>query len=455
MNDRPFFPATHLPVLVFGSVYGVTSLIGILLLWIKVEPFTALVEYFSGVSVPSDFTTMQHWTLGGLAVGAPLALALGYHLALRFAPSLPAEDTPASERHTSPYSLALAAFLIMAVWVTFSIWQTGALKNLVAWSDQASTIAARYSLFENLRFFEFGAIYLFIPLAAAAVLSRLPPRGWISHKAAVPFAMAAIAVGLNILLFQKRTAVIAALLILSAVAITQATTWLSRRVVVSLSLGAISLSAIIYFGLVLAPAMSQVTPPKQSLTPVVLPSVAVREMAEPTPVDALSPAQNLAAFAILSPISRTSVPALFYVTTYPEKHDFYGLDIGQDILGVGQMPDDAHVVWREMYPSLSGSSTASFQFVLYSQVGLLWALAISLAVGAALGVSWKWVVLEGVPGSSRQALLGSVILLACLYLAMDGLRTSLLSSYGLVWAWLFVLLLLRVSSLIGRRAGNR
>ena len=74
-------------------------------------------------------------------------------------------------------------------------------------------------------------------------------------------------------------------------------------------------------------------------------------------------------YSVMAPLTRTSAPAIYYSIVFPERHEFYGLDIGQDILGFGRMPDDNRVVWDHMYPgSPGGAVSAPFQFVSYSQV---------------------------------------------------------------------------------------
>jgi hypothetical protein len=432
MLKQSSFPETYLPLMVFLAIYGITSLTGIIILWLHLQPITALAEYFSGVKIPTHFSDYQRIVLASLTFGAPTAMAIGFHLAVR---SLPSKISTLDYQRSTLEKISSVVFLILLFYVTYCLYAAGALNNLIAWSNHTQMVALRYRLFEKLFFFEFSAIYLFVPLSAAALLSRLRRDDWFSVKALIPLTAAVAAIAINVLIFQKRTAVIAALLIISATAISQATTWLSRRTVLRLSFVGVSLSVVMYFALVLAPSVAMISTPE---TP---------EAGKGTAVEGMSKVQNLATYAAMAPILRTSLPALFYVITYPDKHQFNGLDVGQDILGMGIMPDDNQVVWREMYQSLKGSTTAAYQFVLYSQVGLCWTLIISFLLGAALGAAWKKIVIGGIPGSARQALLGSIILLFSLYLAMDGIRTSLLSSSGLVWAWLFVALLLRVDGL--------
>lgn len=143
-------------------------------------------------------------------------------------------------------------------------------------------------------------------------------------------------------------------------------------------------------------------------------------------------------YALLAPMTRTSVPAIYYSFVFPHEHPFYGLDIGQDILGFGAMPDDNKVVWRRMNPDIEdGSVAAPFHFVLYSQVGLPGALVGSFLVGLALGWGWFF-VLGRIQTPIISAMAGSLIILLAIYLAIDSVRNSLIVSYGVIWGGLFL-----------------
>lgn len=159
---------------------------------------------------------------------------------------------------------------------------------------------------------------------------------------------------------------------------------------------------------------------------------------------------HLFAYAALAPMTRTSLPAMHYPLVYPERHPYYGFDFGQDILGFGEMPDDNLVIWKHMYPNLPGAAGAPYQFALYSQVGVAWALILSFMVGVMLGVMWKIILADDISRVWRS-LMGSVLILFSVYLAIDSIRGSLLASYGLIWAWLFISLFFFLSNSLLRR----
>lgn len=157
----------------------------------------------------------------------------------------------------------------------------------------------------------------------------------------------------------------------------------------------------------------------------------------------LGPNRNVhvLAYALMAPLTRTSAPAMFYPIVFPRHHDFYGLDWGQDILGWGSMPDDNRFVWNYMYPNTAGGSVgAPFQFVLYSQVGTPWALFLSGLVGIVVGGIWR-LVLESRGDPVWRSLLGAMVLLFCIFIAIDSVRGSITSSYGVLWGCVFILLM--------------
>jgi hypothetical protein len=123
---------------------------------------------------------------------------------------------------------------------------------------------------------------------------------------------------------------------------------------------------------------------------------------------------------------------------FPRQQPFYNLDLGQDILGFGTMPDDNHVVWRVLYPTDPGVGAAPFNFVLYSQGGIAVSLIGSAVLGALIAVCWALAVASR-GGINVRSLAGSLLLLFTIHLTIDSLRNTAIVSYGFVWGGLFVL----------------
>jgi hypothetical protein len=256
----------------------------------------------------------------------------------------------------------------------------------------------------------------------------------------------AIVIVLNLLLFQKKALIVSLIIILCAVFLHRGLLgpW-ARRFTWALVTATGLLSAV-YFSLVVFPIYSEAS--KTASQGFVNSEEGLKLLALAEEMQAMigsSRGVHIFAYAALAPMTRTSLPAMHYPVVFPERHPYYGLDFGQDILGFGGMPDDNLVSWKHMYPSLPGAAAAPYQFALYSQVGVVWALFLCFVVGAVLGVMWK-IILAGDISLVWRSLMGSVLLLFSIYLAIDSIRGSLLASYGLIWAWLFISLFFSISS---------
>jgi tryptophan-rich sensory protein len=119
------------------------------------------------------------------------------------------------------------------------------------------------------------------------------------------------------------------------------------------------------------------------------------------------------------------------------------------------MPDDNRVVWDFIEPNVPGGSvTAPFQFSLYSQIGVTGALILSCIVGFFIGRAWCLLIYQQVE-FMLGSLLGALIVLLSIHIAIDSLRHSLVSSYGMVWGGVFVGFAWLISRLITRLNGPK
>ena len=147
---------------------------------------------------------------------------------------------------------------------------------------------------------------------------------------------------------------------------------------------------------------------------------------------------SILSYALLSPLTRTSISPLYYCLIFPALHPYYGLDYGQDILGIGKMPNDNQVVFSYMSPSINGDMAAPFQFIFYSQVGVWWALLLSLLVGSGMAVIWLWLQRGGVAAARWSIAVRVLVMTFAISIALDSVRNSLLASYGIVWGMCFI-----------------
>jgi hypothetical protein len=142
---------------------------------------------------------------------------------------------------------------------------------------------------------------------------------------------------------------------------------------------------------------------------------------------------SITLYVLLSPLTRTSVAAVTYPVIFPAVQPYYHLDVGQDILGFGAMPDDNLLIYGVLWPEHErGAIGAPFQFVLYSQGGLLLACMGSLLVGLALAIAWR-PLQEADRPTAIGSLYGALIVVLAAFLAIDSIRNSLIVSYGMAW----------------------
>ena len=361
-------------------------------------------------------------------------------------------------------------FYALLLWSLWSLSSGGAFSLLYTWSGYDDWVRARWTLFSSLSFFEFANIYMFLPTAAALVVLAIKPRGALDHG--LRWLPTVLTLGVDLMIFQKKPLLLTLLssggaLWLSAV--------LSRRAGLArdVMIAAVSCATLVtlYFALVLTPyLLTQWGVHSELIAGRKPPSgTAQQEMAErlgfgrgrapvePPPRPFGRPPQLIAAdYAALSLIMRTPGPALYYPVVFPRQHPFYNLDLGQDILGIGSMPDDNHVVWRAMYPGIAGGAAAPFNFVLYSQGGIAVSLLGAAVVGALAALCWL-LALSSSGGVNIRSLLGVLLLLFTMHLSIDSLRNTAIVSYGFIWGGAFVLAAYAIENLLlkARIAGAR
>jgi hypothetical protein len=467
------FLVSYVPLLLFLVVYLLTCLVGALLLLFDFRPYAALFEYFSGFRAPRDRPDVLPTQLALLLL-APVLMSVAYAVTtrLRISPLSSVVRRVDLTKLTTPSWLPLVVFYAAAAFGFVSLTGFGAVPDLRIWLDPQAWIDARYRVFRDLAFGEFVNVYTLIPVAAAWAILTRPATGLRSQL--IRWLPLLVAIALSLLLFQKRPALNVMILVLSAavLALQRVDPRKARLVIASGAAGTV----LLYLALVMVPAYFetrvQLAVPSLSPAPTGAPPPAVTPNVEypvvPTlgtlPAPSATPAviaeggkgQTVLLYALLGPLNRTSVSALYYPVVFPDIHPYYGLDLGQDMLSklpwfqFPPMPDDNVVIWEYMAPTMPGGRTAApFQFVLYSQIGLLGALLGSAVIGALLALAWRCVQDRALP-TVWSSLAGSLVVLLSMFLAMDSARNSLLVSYGVLWGLLFIVMAMGLVFLINR-----
>jgi hypothetical protein len=415
----------YLPLILFSVVYVATCLVGAVLMLLGAEPFVGLFEYFSGTQVP-DLSLAQLAMALILLIIAPLFFVLGFHLGTLVS----AGETLQTRLRTSVVRLpeadrprvAVGVFVVSLLIALASLVRANTVSDIGSWLDYSQWIDARASTFRSLSFFEFANIYLFLPVAAAwVIVTRLEGTGL---RRLLVFTPVVPVLLVDFLIFQRKTAISSLIIIATAWLIINQR-WIGARNLRRGSIVAILTGLTIYTAAVMVPVYSQVSGSTCGVGG--------------AGCGAGSFVPATLTYAALSPLTRTSAPALYYPVIYPGEHPFYGLDVGQDVLGFGASPDDNLVVWERMNHNLKGSTAAPFQFNLYSQVGVVGALAGSFLIGFGLCLAWRLTAsLDWHP--VWECLAGALVLLFSIDLAIDSFRNSLIVSYGVGWGLVFLAL---------------
>lgn len=462
-----------MPIVAFLVIYVISNVFGALVLLNKLQPFYSVFVYHSGISLPVMLSDDQRITYWLVALGSPLIMSMTFlAVFLRFKKDSVADDT--DKRGYDPtFRTVFTLFLILSALGTYSIHRGGGFEALGWWGNYADLVEARWRLYANLSFFEFVNLYQFIPVTATvALLVGIKCRGR-ARVIGIVCAVAGVCVGIAI--FQKKIVMTSMILTIAACVLysyfvdPQKVGRLIGFIIASLLglLAAFFMSAIIP---ILSNQKSVVGNSANSTQEVdfvenwreiaaqtsVTPDDLSQEqlMAEASDAAAWNPNINVPLFVAINNLTmRTSVPSVYYVAVFPDLHPYFPVDLGQDILGFGTMPNDNFIIWNQMYPDMPGIVAAPFNFVLYSQGGLTVTYCMSAIMGMIIGFAWA-LVLRSRTTIALRATLGSVIVVGTIHLALDALRNTIIVSYGFGWALILLVVLLIAASLSERRRQN-
>lgn len=383
------------------------------------------------------------------------------------------------------FQYALIVFAITVLIALVSLATAGGLSKVSSWANYGVLMKERSQIMQHLGFISFVNIYTCVPLAAIMLLSVPVKRTPVILL--VKLLALLIVGGMFIFIFQKKPLVTYLLMIVIALYFQWSALIRNWRRFVVLGASAIAIIFVIYIVFVVAPIYSmasqttlQASPIQQHRIeqPVQQHTVTQPVQQQPIPrqksqtgaalihqhirtYNIFMTAQqreewvqklgyelkfnsiaghrsSILSYALLSPLTRTSISPLYYSLIFPGLHPYYGLDFGQDILGIGKMPNDNQVVFSYMSPTINGDMAAPFQFIFYSQVGVWWALLLSLLVGSGIAIVWLWLERGGVATARWGIPVRVVVVTFAIFIALDSVRNSLLASYGVVWGVCFI-----------------
>ncbi len=421
----------QLPLIAYAVLYVMTCYLGALALLFS-PTFRTVYLVFSGAEVPVlDGSALMRVLV--LLHAGPLCVWVGYRLALRCAPRIGHRSAWLQEDVRGPRIVFVASVLIACI----SFTRVGAWAAFASWFDYNAYIHARLNLFDRLTFFEFVNFYALLPLAAAYLCL-------IERRRAVAAVAVVTALVMQTGLAQRRVLLLTAIVIAVAVYLSRFAGRRPRRLMspaahVSIAaVGGLALYAV-YAALTIATIVSPQSKPFDATAAPQRPAHAASGIVRFTPDPAATARiervrwKAVSLYVLLSPLTRTSISAIAYPAVFPQLLPFYSIDLGQDILGFGAMPNDNVEVYSVLWPQhREGAIAAPAQFVFYSQGGMIVACVCMVLVGALLAVLWT-LAMRRETILPHHALSGAVIIVLAMTLTMDSARNVFIVSYGAVW----------------------
>ena len=460
-----------LPLLFFGAFYFLTCYLGVVLLLWGPPSAQFLYMIYAGVDIPI-YSQNEFFVLLALLHLPVVCLGIGYFLGFK-AINHWVKGKVVFRDHVND-GLILFCWAGTLLLAAFSVWRGGAIDNVSAWAASYDNwVAARWTLFKTLWLVEFINLYVLLPMMTGLVLLLL----WQQNKKKTALLVLVLGLMVTMLLFQRKQPLVYLIIALLPFGLKVMSRGTKNKPWGRIGAGLVTGLLVAYLGLFFAPTLGLSEGTGLTLTRGdLLPKVLGSKTGQKGALKQSALGQNLpkvpgsktgqegalkqsaldqfiqnygklpvilkqTLFASNSVIFRTSVPAMYYVVTFPDRHPYYGLDVPFDQLTA----DDNLAVWSEMWPKTPGGSvSAPFQFSFYAQVGVAGTLALAIFLGVLLGVTWAW--FRKIEAQTPVTLMvGALILLFAIFLSMESARNSVISSYGLIWGGMFLVFLVGVS----------
>lgn len=451
----------YLPLIFFGWTYFLTCYLGTLLLLWGPTSVRQLYKIYAGVNIPG-YSSSEFLTLLMLLHLPVVCLGIGYFFAFKIFNQWVKGTIEFKERINSNLILfCWAASLLLGA---FSVWRGGAIDNVAAWTASYDNwVVARWMLFKTLVLVEFINLYVLLPVISGLALLTL----WEVKKKAA-FLVFSLGLMVTLLLFQKKQPIAYVILVFLPFWMKTLGLGLGTR---NTKMGWSGSKAILfliaaYAIMLFIPTLGLSNHKEDTLVRgdfILGKSVEDKSVEDKSIEDKTQNIVNIDLFTkkylslpdiskqILfmsnSVVFRTSAPAMYYPVVFPAKQHFYGLDLPFDRFTA----DDNLDVWKVMWPNTPGGSvSAPFQFSLYAQVGLIGTMVLSIIMGILIGFMWAWFLKIDLQ-TPATLMVGTLTLVFAIYLAIDSARNSIVSSYGLVWGGIFLVILVWVSRIRIRR----
>lgn len=455
-----------LPLGFFLLAYVLTCYLGAMLLLFGPTSVRYLYAYFSGVRIPhlSSETIKELMILLHVPV-VTLAVAYGFTCCAVNRFSLSAKQD-VNNNPSPTFPIAAVLLVLSLAIVAWSLARAGAFQIAGAWLDYDKWVAGRWQLFSTLSFAEFVNVYVFMP-----TLTALAFIGYLRRGASLRRAILIIVPGLllTLFLFQKKQLVVFLLIVIASYVLyrvpsnrlwrvfTKTLVFVGIAYLIALFLPAIGIAvkgaptSIARGGAtsadIIADLRSLNEPEITGKTSRNDKNTIAARKARLAALSAIASKWRSVLYAINSIIFRTSAPAIYYPTVFPDEHPYYGVDLPFDDFS----PDDNRVVWHAMWPKTPGGSVMTpLQFAFFAQAGMAGSIGLSAVAGILLALLWK-ICLRGGLNDEIFATGASLVIMLAIFFATDRARDSLGASYGLIWGGALLMLILTGRKYYGAR----
>jgi len=391
-------PWVRLPLGIYLGSYLLTTFLGGVLISLSDGQVIDALGCSADMSVVSDFSSWRYWGLLFAPLIVPPACLLCLQRLRRVDPVAATLAPHASER-VSPMALGGVYALFVGYCVTTLI-SAGFIANVFQWlslqDNYLTMILRRQETLESLGSVFFGIAYITLPTLSFAALyqyRRLRTLGW---RLMFLF-VSASTVLINMELMQKAPTLL--FLVFIGVAL--------------IELRTLKLRALAY---ILGGLIGALT----TIQALIFESWGWWDSVQ------------LLIFRMAS-----SFP--FYVNIYPDQLPYSGVETGLHLVGLGEPATDCFTVFNVMYPSVTwvqGAAAAPAHMRAYSQAGLLYAFITLVLIGFILKAISE--LRRRVNGPISFALyVQSLVFLY--YTTQTSLRESIISCYGIFWAFIGLL----------------
>jgi hypothetical protein len=200
------------PLIGFFVVYAATCYAGSIALLLGPTWIRSLYVYLSGANMPHLSTRDVIVAIVLLNLG-PASLVLGWlageRITRRWAPRSPSIGSI----WVPKVRVVVALYSVTVLYLLVRLTQAGAVSDLSGWVHYGSLIAARGAVVRNLSFWDFVLAYSILPLLAAALVAHVVGQAKRWREAVVRLLPVAGSLAVvNLLLFQKRSLIVAVVL---------------------------------------------------------------------------------------------------------------------------------------------------------------------------------------------------------------------------------------------------